>query len=73
MDLTFKTNNQTVLSNSRYSVTEQTFIFYDMRSLIGFYHISKVGRYKSPDEHPFFPDGLPEPLLPPLQYPQVSK
>ncbi|CAK8533458.1 unnamed protein product [Lathyrus sativus] len=30
-----------------------------------------VGRYKSPDEHPFFPDGLPEPLLPPLQYPQV--
>ncbi|XP_061358109.1 chorismate mutase 1, chloroplastic [Gastrolobium bilobum] len=32
---------------------------------------AKVGRYKSPDEHPFFPDGLPEPLLPPLQYPQV--
>lgn len=32
---------------------------------------SQVGRYKSPDEHPFFPDGLPEPILPPLQYPQV--
>ncbi|KAK7381269.1 hypothetical protein VNO78_33837 [Psophocarpus tetragonolobus] len=32
---------------------------------------AKVGRYKSPDEHPFFPDGLPEPMLPPLQYPQV--
>ncbi|KAE9619991.1 hypothetical protein Lal_00040272 [Lupinus albus] len=32
---------------------------------------AKVGRYKSPDEHPFFPDGLPEPLLPPLQYPKV--
>ncbi|XP_041008272.1 chorismate mutase 1, chloroplastic-like [Juglans microcarpa x Juglans regia] len=32
---------------------------------------AQVGRYKSPDEHPFFPDGLPEPLLPPLQYPQV--
>ncbi|KAL5150008.1 Chorismate mutase 1, chloroplastic [Glycine soja] len=32
---------------------------------------AKVGRYKSPDEHPFFPDGLPEPVLPPLQYPQV--
>ncbi|XP_040961681.1 chorismate mutase 1, chloroplastic isoform X2 [Gossypium hirsutum] len=32
---------------------------------------SKVGRYKSPDEHPFFPDELPDPLLPPLQYPQV--
>ncbi|CAK9162960.1 unnamed protein product [Ilex paraguariensis] len=30
-----------------------------------------VGRYKSPDEHPFFPDDLPEPMLPPLQYPQV--
>ncbi|XP_014620773.1 chorismate mutase 1, chloroplastic-like isoform X2 [Glycine soja] len=32
---------------------------------------AKVGRYKSPDEHPFFPDGLPEPVLPPLQYPQA--
>ncbi|XVF58346.1 hypothetical protein PTKIN_Ptkin07bG0058900 [Pterospermum kingtungense] len=32
---------------------------------------AKVGRYKSPDEHPFFPDELPEPMLPPLQYPQV--
>ncbi|RDX90289.1 Chorismate mutase 1, chloroplastic, partial [Mucuna pruriens] len=32
---------------------------------------AKVGRYKSPDEHPFFQDGLPEPMLPPLQYPQV--
>ncbi|MBA0769195.1 hypothetical protein Gotri_017951 [Gossypium trilobum] len=33
---------------------------------------AKVGRYKSPDEHPFFPDELPDPLLPPLQYPQVK-
>eukprot|EP01018_Ginkgo_biloba_P035359 Gb_08624 [translate_table: standard] len=32
---------------------------------------TKVGRYRSPDEHLFFPDNLPEPLLPPLQYPQV--
>lgn len=32
---------------------------------------AKVGRYKSPDEHPFFPDALPDPLLPPLQYPPV--
>ncbi|KAL6190112.1 hypothetical protein ACLB2K_036511 [Fragaria x ananassa] len=32
---------------------------------------AQVGRYKSPDEHPFFPEHLPEPLLPPLQYPQV--
>lgn len=32
---------------------------------------AKVGRYESPDEHPFFPDELPQPMLPPLQYPQV--
>lgn len=32
---------------------------------------AKVGRYQSPDEHPFFPDELPQPMLPPLQYPQV--
>ncbi|KAJ7953873.1 Chorismate mutase [Quillaja saponaria] len=32
---------------------------------------AQVGRYKSPDEHPFFPVNLPEPLLPPVQYPQV--
>ncbi|CAO2820567.1 unnamed protein product [Amaranthus hypochondriacus] len=32
---------------------------------------AQVGRYASPDEHPFFPDSLPETLLPPLQYPQV--
>ncbi|KAH1161756.1 hypothetical protein AAZX31_01G051700 [Glycine max] len=32
---------------------------------------SQVGRYKSPDEHAFFPECLPEPALPPLQYPQV--
>ncbi|KAI6700506.1 hypothetical protein NL676_014830 [Syzygium grande] len=31
----------------------------------------QVGRYKSPDEHPFFPNDLPNPMLPPLQYPQV--
>ncbi|KAE8023179.1 hypothetical protein FH972_008914 [Carpinus fangiana] len=32
---------------------------------------AQVDRYKSPDEHPFFPGDLPEPMLPPLQYPQV--
>ncbi|URD95019.1 chorismate mutase [Musa troglodytarum] len=32
---------------------------------------AQVGRYKSPDEHPFFPDGLPEPMLPPMRYPKV--
>ncbi|XP_042011378.1 chorismate mutase 1, chloroplastic-like isoform X4 [Salvia splendens] len=30
-----------------------------------------VGRYKSPDEHPFFLDILPGPMLPPHEYPQV--
>ncbi|KAL6845506.1 hypothetical protein ACP4OV_025001 [Aristida adscensionis] len=32
---------------------------------------AQVGRYKSPDEHPFYPETLPEPLLPPIQYPTV--
>lgn len=35
--------------------------------------MDQVGRYKSPDEHPFFLVGLPEPLLPPMQYPQVTR
>ncbi|ONK60389.1 uncharacterized protein A4U43_C08F17900 [Asparagus officinalis] len=32
---------------------------------------AQAGRFKSPDEHPFFSEDLPEPLLPPLHYPQV--
>ncbi|PKA65577.1 Chorismate mutase 3, chloroplastic [Apostasia shenzhenica] len=32
---------------------------------------AKVGRYKSPDEHAFFAEDLPEPMLPPMQYPKV--
>ncbi|KAF3320930.1 Chorismate mutase 1 [Carex littledalei] len=32
---------------------------------------STVSRYKSPDEHPFFPEDLPKPVLPPMQYPEV--
>ncbi|KAK7307076.1 hypothetical protein VNO77_39818 [Canavalia gladiata] len=32
---------------------------------------AQVGRYESPDEHAFFPEYLPRPMLPPLQYPQV--
>ncbi|XP_075493702.1 chorismate mutase 1, chloroplastic-like [Primulina tabacum] len=32
---------------------------------------AKVGRYNCPDEHPFFPHDLPEPILPPLEYPKV--
>jgi chorismate mutase len=29
---------------------------------------AKVRRYTSPDEHPFFPDRLPEPVLPPMHF-----
>ncbi|KAI5804141.1 chorismate mutase [Peziza echinospora] len=32
---------------------------------------ARVRRYQAPDEYPFFPDNLPEPLLPPLSYPQL--
>lgn len=33
---------------------------------------AQVRRYSAPDEHPFFPIGLPEPILPPLQQIKVS-
>ncbi|XP_042496726.1 chorismate mutase 1, chloroplastic isoform X2 [Macadamia integrifolia] len=45
-------------------VTKKT---YPLRSSFSY----QVGRYNSPDEHPFYPADLPEPILPPLQYPQV--
>ncbi|XP_076930659.1 chorismate mutase 1, chloroplastic-like [Bidens hawaiensis] len=32
---------------------------------------AQVGRYKSPDEHLFFPNEISDPVLPHLQYPQV--
>ena len=32
---------------------------------------SRVRRYQSPDEYPFFPEVLEEPILKPLSYPQV--
>lgn len=32
---------------------------------------SKVRRYQSPDEYPFFPDALAEPILAPLKYPEI--
>ncbi|KAF8418058.1 chorismate mutase [Tirmania nivea] len=32
---------------------------------------ARVRRYQAPDEYPFFPEGLPEPFLPPLTYPQL--
>ncbi|BFG26620.1 hypothetical protein CerSpe_128940 [Prunus speciosa] len=48
------------------SLTLEEYILQETEKLHG-----QVGRYSSPDEHPFFPDVLPEPVLPPLQYPQV--
>jgi chorismate mutase len=32
---------------------------------------SRIRRYQSPDEHPFFPDVLEEPILQPLSYPRI--
>ena len=32
---------------------------------------SRVRRYQSPDEYPFFPEALETPILKPLDYPQV--
>lgn len=32
---------------------------------------SRIRRYQSPDEYPFFPDQLEEPILPPLKYPKI--
>ncbi|KAJ5690106.1 Chorismate mutase [Penicillium macrosclerotiorum] len=32
---------------------------------------SRVRRYQSPDEYPFFPDVLEEPILQPLEYPEI--
>jgi chorismate mutase len=32
---------------------------------------SRIRRYQSPDEYPFFEDALEEPILPPLAYPKI--
>lgn len=32
---------------------------------------AKFGRYQSPEEHPFFPDGLPDSLVPPHSLPDI--
>ena len=32
---------------------------------------SRIRRYESPDEYPFFPDALQKPILQPLKYPQI--
>ena len=36
-----------------------------------FFASDQVGRYGNPDQHAFFPNQLPESMLPPLHYPQV--
>jgi chorismate mutase len=33
--------------------------------------VGQVRRYQAPDEHPFFPEGLPEPILPSLPLSKV--
>ncbi|CAG9462678.1 unnamed protein product [Pedinophyceae sp. YPF-701] len=33
----------------------------------------RIRRYTSPDEHPFYPDEVPELVLPPLRYPEVLR
>lgn len=32
---------------------------------------SRIRRYQSPDEYPFFPDAMQELILPPLEYPKI--
>ena len=32
---------------------------------------SRIRRYQSPDEHPFFEDAMEDPILPPLEYPTI--
>ena len=32
---------------------------------------SQARRYLSPEEHPFFPERLKDPVLPPVEYPPV--
>lgn len=38
-----------------------------------FYIYKQMGRYNSPDEHPFFPADLPQPITPRMDYPKVKK
>ena len=46
---------------------------YKLKSLANFETLSslQVRRYRSPDEHPFYPNDIPEPLLPPIEFPNV--
>ncbi|XP_073018903.1 chorismate mutase 1, chloroplastic-like isoform X3 [Primulina eburnea] len=62
-------NAETYDSNSSLDGFQGSLVEYIVRETEKLH--AKVGRYKSPDEHPFFPDDLPEPILPPLEYPKV--
>lgn len=39
--------------------------------ILSIYAQSKVRRYTSPEEHPFYPSHLPNPILPELQFPPI--
>ncbi|KAK8693331.1 hypothetical protein V6N13_070916 [Hibiscus sabdariffa] len=60
-----------LVERAQYCYNENT---YDPEafSMDGF-HGSLVGRYTNSDEHPFFPDDLPDHVLPPSEYPQQKK
>jgi chorismate mutase len=47
---------------------EDSFLQFYLKSIEAIH--SKVRRYTSPDEYPFT-DNLPEPILPPISYPQI--
>ncbi|KAI5060038.1 hypothetical protein GOP47_0024458 [Adiantum capillus-veneris] len=66
----YKINNRTYDAN-RFSIPgfEGSLVEYMLKETESLH--AKVRRFQSPDEHPFFPDLLPAPLLPPLHYPQV--
>ncbi|XP_073056189.1 chorismate mutase 1, chloroplastic-like [Primulina eburnea] len=65
----FRYNEETYDSNGSLNGFQGSLVEYIVRETEKLH--AKVGRYESPDEHPFFPDDLPEPILPPLQYPKV--
>ncbi|KAK3042358.1 hypothetical protein RJ639_002404, partial [Escallonia herrerae] len=63
-----------LLERAQYCYNEDTYACtaFSMEGFPGSLVEFMVGKYNSPDEHPFFPAELPEPLLPPLRYPQTN-
>ncbi|CAG8695718.1 3352_t:CDS:2 [Dentiscutata erythropus] len=51
---------------------EGSFLEYFLRESEKF-QTAKVRRYQSPDEYPFTTGPLPDPIIPPLDYPQILK